>query len=84
MIMFNMYMTKFTCSHHGILIRQIITTYLDAKGTSKNTYFLCEQLIQDNNPDFTRGRLHERVKLFFVQRKIGDFHKSFYIQKFVN
>ena len=43
MITFNMYMTQFTCSHHGILIREKITTYLDAKGTSKKTCFSCEQ-----------------------------------------
>ena len=27
-----------TCSHHGILIREIITTYLDARGTSKQIF----------------------------------------------
>ena len=74
-------MTQFTCLHHGILIREKITTYLDAKGKSKKTCFLCEQLIQVKNPDLTRGRLYERVKLFSVQRKIGDFHKDFYIQQ---
>ena len=31
MIIFNTYMTHFTCSHHGILILEKITTYLDAK-----------------------------------------------------
>ena len=31
MITFNTYMTQFTCSHHGILIRETFTTYLDAK-----------------------------------------------------
>ena len=31
MIMFNTYMALFTCSNHGILIRERITTYLDAK-----------------------------------------------------
>ena len=66
-------MTQFTFSHHGILIRETITTYLDAKLTSKKTCFLCEQLIQAKNPDFTRGRLYDRVKLFSVQREIGDF-----------
>ena len=45
MIMFNMYMAQFTCSHHGILIREKITTYLDAKGQSKRTCFLYEELI---------------------------------------
>ena len=81
MIMFNTYMTQFTCSHHDILIRKRITTYLDAKRTSKNTCFLCEQLIQAKNPDFTRRKLHERVKLFSMQRKIGDFYKDFYIKQ---
>ena len=42
MIMFNTYMTQFTCSHHGILSLEKITTYLDAKGKSKRTCFLCE------------------------------------------
>ena len=80
MIMFNTYMTKFTCSHHGILIQEKITTYLYAKGKSKKT-FLCEQLIQTKTPDFTRGRLYEIVKLFSIKRKIGDFHKDFYIKQ---
>ena len=31
MITFNTYVTQFTCSHHGILIREKNTTYLDAK-----------------------------------------------------
>ena len=79
--MFHTYMTQFTCSHHGILIREKITIYLDSKGTSKKACFLCEQLIQYKTTDFTRRRLYERVKLFSVQRKIGDFHKDFYIQK---
>ena len=74
MIMFNTYMTQFTCSHHGILIREKITTYLDTKGKSKRTCFLCEKFIQIKTPDFTRGNLHERVKVFSMQRKIGDFH----------
>ena len=81
MIMFNTYMTQFTCSHHGILIREKITIYLDAKGTSKNTFFLCEQFIQAKTPDFTRGRMYERVKTFSIQRNIGEFHKYFYIQQ---
>ena len=59
---------------------QKITTYLYAKGTSKKTCFLFEQLIQSKTPDFTRGRLYDRVKLFSFQRKTGDFHKDFYIQ----
>ena len=75
MIMYNMYMTQFNCSHHGILIREKITTYLDAKGTYKTNFSLCEQIIQTKTPYFTRGRLYERVKLFPIQRKIGGFHK---------
>ena len=81
MIMFNTYMTQYTCSHHGILIREKITTYLDAKGKSKRTCFLCEELIKTKTPDFTRGKMYERVKLFSMQRKIGDFHKAFYIKQ---
>ena len=73
-------MTQFTCSHHVILINKKITTYLDAKGKSKMACFLCEELIKINTPDFTRGKLHERVKLFSMQRKIGDFHNDFYIK----
>ena len=42
---------------------------------------LCAKLIQTKTPDFTRGRLSERVKLFSIQRKIGDYHKDFYIQQ---
>ena len=81
MIMLNMYMTQSTCSHHGILIREKITTYLNAKGTSKNTCLLCEKLTEAKNPDFTRRRLYETVKLFSIQRKIGDFRKYFYIRQ---
>ena len=40
MIIFNTCMTQFTCSHHGILISEKITTYLDFKGKSKRTCFL--------------------------------------------
>ena len=40
MIMFNTYMTQFACSHHGILIREKITTYLDAKGKSKGLFLM--------------------------------------------
>ena len=72
-----MYMTQLTCSHHGILILEKITTYLDAKGKSKSTCFLCEDCIKIKTPDFTRGKLHERVKLFSMQQKIGDFHNDF-------
>ena len=57
-----------------------ITTYLGAKGTSKKTFLLREQLIQAKTPDFTRRRLYEIVTLFFIQCKIGGFHKDFYIQ----
>ena len=81
MITVNTYMTQFTCSHHGLLIHKKITTYLDTKGKSKKTCFLCEQLIQTKTPDFTRRRLYERVKLFFIQRNISDFHKDFYIKQ---
>ena len=74
-------MQQFTCSHHGILILEKITTYLDAKGKSKRTCLLYEDLIKIKTPDFTRGKLHERVKLFSMQRKIGDFKNEFYIKQ---
>ena len=74
-------MTQFTCSHHGILIIEKITTYLDAKGKSKRTCFLCEELIKIKTPDLTRGKIHERVKLFTMQRKIGDIKNEFYIKQ---
>ena len=80
-IMFNTYINQFTCSHYGILICEKTTTYLDAKGTYKNTCFLCENFIQVKTPDFRRRILYERVKMIFIQRKIGDFHKDFYIQQ---
>ena len=48
---------------------------------NKKTCFLCEQLIQSKTPDFTRGILYARVKLFSIQRTIGDFHKNLYIKK---
>ena len=54
---------------------------MDAKGTSKNTCFLCEQLIQSKTPDLTRGRMYEIVKMFSIQHMIDDFHKDFYIQQ---
>ena len=54
---------------------------MDSKVTSINTCFLWEQLIQAKTPDFICGRLYERIKLFSIQRKIGDFHKNFYIQQ---
>ena len=57
-------MNQLTCSHHGILIRETITTSLDAKGTSKKNCFLCEQLIQAKFPDLIRGILYDRVKPF--------------------
>ena len=53
---------------------------MDEKVKSKRTCFLCEELIKIKTPDFTRGKLHERVKLFSMQRKIGDFHNEFYIK----
>ena len=37
--------------------------------------------IQSRTPDFTRGILYERVKLFSIQRKIGESQKYFYIQQ---
>ena len=52
-----------------------------AKGKSKKTRFLCEKLIQTKTPYFTLIRLYERVKLFSVQRKIGDFQKDLYIKQ---
>ena len=79
MIIFNTYMIQLTFSYHGILIRENITTYLDAKVTYKKTCFLCEQLIQGNTPYFARRILYDRVKLPSIQRKICDFHKGFYI-----
>ena len=80
-IMFNTYMTQYTCSHHGILISEKLTTYLNAKGKSKRNCFLCEELFKAKTPDFTRGKLHERVKLFSMQRNIGSLHKDFYIKQ---
>ena len=77
-------MTQFTCSHHGILISEKITTYLDAKRKSKRTCFLCAELIKTKTPDFTRGKIHERVKLFSMQRNIGDFNKDFILNKSKN
>ena len=78
MITFNNYRNQFNCSHHGIFICKKITTYLDAKGKSQRI-FSYEQLIQAKTPDFTRGKLCERVKLFSIQHNIGDFYKDFYI-----
>ena len=54
---------------------------MDAKGKSKRTCFLCEKLIKIKTYYFTRGKLHERVKLFSMQRNIGDFHSEFYIKQ---
>ena len=54
---------------------------MDTKGKSKRTCFLCEDCIKIKTPDFTRGKLYERVKLFSMQRKIGDFHSEFYIKQ---
>ena len=39
MLTFNIYMNQFTCSNHGILIRETITTYLDARVKYKNNCF---------------------------------------------
>ena len=80
-IMFNKYVTQFTCSNHGILIHKRKTTYLDAKGTYKRTCFLCEQLIRYKTPDFTCGRTYERVKLFFVNTRLVIFTKIFIFNK---
>ena len=54
---------------------------MDVKGKSKGTFFLCEELIKTKTPDFKRGKLHERVKLFSMKFKIGDFNKDFYIKQ---
>ena len=54
---------------------------MDAQGKYRTTCFLCEELIKIKTPDFTRGKLHERVKLFSMQWKIGDFNNEFYIKK---
>ena len=54
---------------------------MDAKNKSKSTCFLCEELIKIKTPDLTRGKIHERVKLFSMQHKIGDFHNEFYIKQ---
>ena len=48
---------------------------------SKRTCLLCEELIKIKTPDFSREKLHERVKLFSMQRKIGDFHNDFFIKQ---
>ena len=53
---------------------------MDAKRTYENTFLLCEKLIQSKTSDLSREGLYERVKLFFVQHKIGEFHKDLYIQ----
>ena len=80
-IMFNMYMTQFTCSNHGILILEKITTYLDTKGKYKRTCFLCEELIKIKTPDFTRGKLHERVKKIPYNGRLVIFTVSFIFNK---
>ena len=54
---------------------------MDATGKFKRTCFLCEELIKIKTPDFTRGKLHERVKRFSMQRKIGDFYNDIYIKQ---
>ena len=84
MITFNKYMTQFDCSHYGILIREKITTFFDAKGTYKKTFLLCTKLIQAKTPYFTRGILYVRLKLFSIKRNIGDFQKNFIFNKLIN
>ena len=81
MIMFNRYMTRFACSHDGILIHEKITTYLYAKKTSKKTYFLCEKLIQAKTPDFKRGILYERVNRFPFNARLVILTKAFIFNK---
>ena len=54
---------------------------MDAKGKYKRTCFLCEELNKIKTPNFTRGKLYERAKLFSMQRKISDFHNEFYIKQ---
>ena len=54
---------------------------MDAKVKYKRTCLLCEELIKIKTPDFTRGKIHDRVKLFSMQRKIGDYHSEFYIKQ---
>ena len=44
-----------------------------AKGKSKRTCFLCEEMIKTKTLDFTQ--------FFSMQRKIGDFHKDYYIKQ---
>ena len=44
-------------------------------------YFFMWKIIQTKNPDFTRGRLYERAKIFAIQRKIGYFQKYIYIKQ---
>ena len=82
--MFNTYMNQFICSHNGVLIREISTNYLNARGISKKTCFLCEELTKIKTPDFTRGKLHDRVKLFSMQQKIVNFHSECYIKQIQN
>ena len=47
----------------------------------EKTCLHCEQLIQAKDSTFVRGRFYQRMKLFCVQRKIGDFHNEFYIKQ---
>ena len=54
---------------------------MGAKGKSKRTCFLCEEIIKTKTPDFTGGKLHEIVQLFSMQHMIGDFHKDLYIKQ---
>eukprot|EP00978_Attheya_sp_CCMP212_P009286 scaffold21956_cov70-Attheya_sp.AAC.2 len=71
MIMFHTYMTQFSCSHHGVLILDKVTYYLDANGKKKKTCWFCEQLIQAKTPDFERGRLYEKIETL-------AYHQSYY------
>ena len=78
MIMFNTYMTQFTCSHHGILIREKSPLMWMQRENLKGLVSYVKK--KTKTPDFTRGNIYERVKLFSMQRNIGDFHKEFYIK----
>ena len=80
-ISFNTYMTQFACSLHGVLKLEMTTTYVDTDGKAKKTCLLCEQLIESKTENFSRGRFYERLKLFSIQRTIGDFHKNFYVKQ---
>ena len=51
------------------------------KKNLKRLFLKCEQLIHTKTSDFTRRILSERLKLFSIQRNIGDFHKDFNIKQ---